>query len=137
MFGEVTYTSNVFFGVAFDSADEMREVLAVYAMLPRVQKFNIMSKWNLRFDGAVPLMFYKEDGVSWHLGFKGWESALKEIENVAGEFYGNRGLKYGWYFLRAGEHYSDVDEASGGTSMDLTSYIAKAVQFNRSIEVDL
>lgn len=137
MFGEITYTSNVFFCVAFDSADEMREVLTAYAMLPRVQELNIMSKWNLRFDGEVPLMFYKEDGVSWHLGPKSWERVLKEIENVAGEFYGNRGFNYGWYFLRAGEHYSDVEEASGGMSMDLTSYIANAVQFNRSIEVDL
>ena len=137
IFGEITYTSDVFFGVAFDSAEEMREVLAVYAMDPRVQKLNSMSKWNLRFDGEVPLMFYKEDGVSWHPGPKSWERVLMEIENTAHEFYGNRGFNYGWYLLRVGERYTDVDETSGGTSMDLVSYLSELITFNRSIEVNL
>jgi len=139
-FGEITYTSDVFFGVAFDSAEAMREVLAVYAMDPLVQKLNIMDKWNLRFDGGVPLMFYHEKGVNWSPGPGGWSDALMGVRETADMFRkerGGSGFDYGWYLLRFGEHYDDIEESSGGVSMDLTSYLFESVQFKRSIEVDL
>ena len=135
IFGEVTYTSDVFFGIAFKNAEEMREVLAVYAMDPLVQKFNIMDKWNLRFDGEVPFMFYNEEGVSWSPG--GWSGALVDIVKTAGTFAKERGFHFGWYFLRFGENYDDVDGPRWDGPVDLVSYLSEKVRFNRSIEVNL
>ena len=139
IFGEITYTSHVFFGVAFRNAEAMREVLAVYAMDPLVQKLNIMSKWTLRFDGEVPLMFYKEEGVSWHAGPKSWERVLMSIRETAGEFRKERWSDFdcGCYLLRFGENYDDVDGPHYEGPIDLTSYLAEKVTFNRSIEVNL
>ena len=139
LFGEITYTSHVFFGVAFRNAEAMREVLAVYAMDPLVQKLNIMSKWTLRFDGEVPLMFYKEEGVNWSPGPGGWSGVLMRVRETAGEFRNERGsdFDYGCYLFRFGENYDDVDGPHYDGPVDLTSYLAEKVTFNRSIEVDL
>ena len=138
-FGEITYTSDVFFGVAFRNAEAMREVLAVYAMDPLVQKLNIMSKWTLRFDGEVPLMFYKEEGVSWHAGPDSWEHVLMSIRETAGVFRKERGSDFdcAWYLFRFGENYDDVDRPQGAGPVDLISHLSEKVTFNRSIEVDL
>ena len=137
IFGEVTYTSDVFFGVAFRNAEEMREVLAVYAMDPLVQKLNIMDKWNLRLDGEVPCMFYKEENVSWHPGPKSWQGALLRIRNTASTFAKERGFHYGWYLFRFGENYSDVDKPLCEGPVDLVSYLSERVRFNRSIEINI
>ena len=139
LFGEITYTSHVFFGVAFRNAEAMREVLAVYAMDPLVQKLNIMSKWTLRFDGEVPLMFYKEEGVNWSPGPGGWSNALMGVRETAGVFRKERGsdFDYAWYLFRFGENYDDVDRQQGAGPVDLLSYLSEKVTFNRSIEVDL
>ena len=139
IFGEITYTSHVFFGVAFRNAEAMREVLAVYAMDPLVQKLNIMSKWTLRFDGEVPLMFYKEEGVNWSPGPGGWSNALMGVRETAGVFRKERGsdFDYAWYLFRFGEHYDDVDRQQGAGPVDLLSYLSEKVTFNRSIEVNL
>jgi hypothetical protein len=138
-FGEVTYTSDVFVGVAFRNAEAMREVLAVYAMDPLVQKLNIMSKWTLRFDGEVPLMFYKEEGVNWSPGPGGWSGVLMRVRETAGEFRNERGsdFDYGCYLFRFGENYDDVDGPHYEGPVDLISYLSEKVTFNRSIEVDL
>ena len=136
IFGEVTYTSDVFLGIAFKNAEEMREVLAVYAMDPLVQKLNIMDKWNLRLDGEVPFMFYKEDGVNWSPGPGGWSGVLVDIIKTAGTFFEEREVIYGWYFLRFGERYDDVNEKYGGHE-HLSGYLWDRVQFNRSIEVNI
>ena len=139
IFGEVTYTSDVFFGVAFRNAEAMREVLAVYAMDPLVQKLNIMDKWTLRFDGEVPLMFYKEDGVNWSPGPGGWSNALMGVRETAEMFRKERGsgFDYGCYLFRFGENYDDVDGPHYGGPTDLISYLSEKVTFKRSIEIDL
>ena len=137
IFGEVAYTSDVFFGIAFKNAEEMQEVLAVYAMDPLVQKLNIMGKWNLRLDGEVPFMFYKEDGVNWSPGPGGWSSALVDIIKTAGTFAEERGFHFGWYLFRFGENYDDVDAPRYGGPVDLVGYLSERVRFNRSIEVNI
>lgn len=139
MFGEITYTSDVFVGVAFRNAEAMREVLAVYAMDPLVQELNIMSKWNLRFDGEVPLMFYKEEGVSWHLGPKSWERVLMSVRETAHAFRKERGSDFdcACYLFRFGENYNDVEGPHCEGPVDLVSYLSEKVTINRSIEVDL
>jgi hypothetical protein len=139
LFGEITYTSHVFFGVAFRNAEAMREVLAVYAMDPLVQKLNIMSKWTLRFDGEVPLMFYKGEDVNWSPGPGGWSNALMGVRETAGVFRKERGsdFDYAWYLFRFGENYDDVDRQQGAGPVDLLSYLSEKVTFNRSIEVNL
>lgn len=138
-FGEITYTSDVFVGVAFRNAEAMREVLAVYAMDPLVQKLDIMSKWTLRFDGEVPLMFYKEEGVNWSPGPGGWSDVLMRVRETAGEFRKERGSDFdcGCCLFRFGENYDDVDGPHYEGPVDLISYLSEKVTFNRSIEVDL
>ena len=128
------YRSDVVLAVAFETPEQMEEVLAVYAMDPLVQKFNIMQEW--RMDEDHPRMVYFAESVKWYSEFEDVK-AVSRIDQVAGQFASKRGFNYGLYYLRFGEDINDVEETHGGNSMDLAHDLAALVTFHRSIEVNI
>jgi len=59
------YRSDVVLAVAFETPEQMDEVLAIYAMDPLVQKHNIMEDWIIQRDPS-PIMAYLAEGVKWY-----------------------------------------------------------------------
>lgn len=129
------YRSDVVLAVAFETPEQMDEVLAVYAMDPLVQKHNTMKEWIIQRDPS-PIVAYLAEGVKWYSRFEDVQ-AVSCIDQVAGQFASKRGFNYGLYYLRCGEDLNDVEETHGGNSMDLAYALSDLVTFHRSIAMDI
>lgn len=128
------YRSDVVLAVAFETQEQMNEVLAVYAMDPLVQKHNIMQEW--RMDEHHPRMVYFAEDVKWYPEFEDVQ-AVHNIETVAGEFASKRGFDYGVYYVRYGEDPSDIEEVCSGSAIDLARTLNDLVTVYHSIEVNI
>jgi hypothetical protein len=128
------YRSDVVLAVAFETLEQMQEVLAVYAMDPLVQKHNIMQEW--RIDDYYPRMAYCAESVKWYPEFEDVQ-AIRNIETVAEEFANKREFDYGVYYLRYGENPDDIEEVCSGSAMDLARTLSDLVTVYHSIEVDI
>ena len=129
------YRSDVVLAVAFETQEQMEEVLAVYAMDPLVQKHDIMEEWIIQRDPS-PIMAYLAEGVKWYERYEDVQ-AVSCIDQVAGQFASKRGFNYGLYYLRFGEDINDVEETHGGNSMDLAYALSDLVTIYHSIEIDI
>lgn len=128
------YRSDVVLAIAFDTPEQMEEVLAVYAMDPLVQKHNIMEEW--RMDEDHPRMVYFAESVKWYPEFEEVQ-AVHNIETVAGEFASKRGFDYGVYYLRFGEYADDKEEVYSGSDMDLAYALSDLVTIYHSIGINI
>jgi len=128
------YRSDVVLAIAFETPEQMEEVLAVYAMDPLVQKHNIMQEW--RMDDCHPRMVYFAESVKWYPRFEDVQ-AVSCIDQVAGQFASKRGFNYGLYYLRYGEDVNDVEETHGGSDRELAHALSDLVTVHRSIEVNI
>ena len=128
------YRSDVVLAVAFETPEQMQEVLAAYAMDPLVQKHNIMQEW--RMDEHHPRMAYFAENVKWYSEFEDVK-AVSCIDQVAGQFASKRGFNYGLYYLRYGEDINDVEETHGGNSMDLAYALSDLVTIYHSIGLNI
>ena len=129
------YRSEVFLGISFESPERMDEVLAVYALDPRVQKNDALGYWNIDRDGAR--MWYHNDYAKWYPEYEDVQ-AVHHIEDVAEDFAKNRGFRYRFYFLRLGEDHTDMEERDGGDTMGPNLFAFQDVVFvERSLSIDL
>lgn len=128
------YRSDVVLAVAFETPEQMEEVLAVYAMDPLVQKHNIMQEW--RMDDCHPRMVYFAESVKWYPEFEDVQ-AVHNIETVAGEFASKRGFDYGVYYLRFGEDADDKEEVYSGSDTDLAHALSGLVTVYHSIGLNI
>ena len=128
------YRSDVVLAVAFETQEQMNEVLAIYAMDSLVQKHNVMQEW--RMDDCHPRMVYFAEGVKWYPRFEDVR-AVQNIETVAGEFASKRGFEYGVYYLRYGEDPRDIEEVYSGSDRELAHALSDLVTIYHSIEIDI
>lgn len=129
------YRSEVFLGISFESPERMDEVLAVYALDPRVQKNEALEYWNIDRDWAR--MWYHNDYAKWYPEYEDVQ-AVHHIEDVAEDFAKNRGFRYRSYFLRLGEDHTDMEERDGGDTMGPNLFAFQDVVFvERRLSIDL
>jgi len=129
------YRSEVFLGISFESPEQMDEVLAVYALDPRVQANETLGCWNIDRDGAR--MWYYDDYVKWYPEFEDVQ-AIEHIEDVAEDFAKNRGFQYCSYFFRVGEDYTDIEGRDGGDTLAPGLFAFKDVIYlERKLSIDL
>ena len=129
------YRSEVFLGISFESPERMDEVLAVYALDPRVQKNEALDYWNIDRDGAR--MWFHNDYAKWYPEYEDVQ-AVHHIEDVAEDFAKNRGFRYRFYFLRLGEDHTDMEERDGGDTMGPNLFAFQDVVFvERRLSIDL
>lgn len=107
------YRSDVAIAVAFNTREQMEEVLAVYRIDPRVQKHNVMKEWKLCPDHEPPYMVYAQNAVKWYDSYEDVK-AFEHIINVCESFAAVRGFEYLYRLVRIGEEQSDIDVAEGG-----------------------
>lgn len=113
------YHSEVDIAVSFDNAETLREVMAAYAMHPKVQEFDLAKDWTVRHDTILHL---KLDGIKWYEGYEDVK-AYQYMEVLLNIFHKKRGIPYAYNFIRIGEEYSDVETHSIRGDDDISSQL--------------
>ena len=101
------YRSDVLIAVAFKSEADMKEVLAVYAMDPRVQQYNLLEAWNVH-GGDYPVLWYENNYVKWYDSYEDVQG-IEHLIAVASDFAQERGHPFGAINYRVGEELSDIE----------------------------
>ena len=133
------YRSDGIIAVAFESMEEMREVLAVYRVDPRVQKHNPFQKdidddsdyywtfhtYELDSDTTCYLMRLDFYGWKWYADYEDVQS-YQHIFTVCKQFAREReNFTYAYRFVRGGEDHDDYDEECYGSESYLSQMLVE------------
>jgi hypothetical protein len=133
------YRSDGIIVVAFESLEEMREVLAVYRLDPRVQKHNPFQKdidddgdynwtfhtYELDSDTTCYLMRLDFYGWKWYADYEDVQS-YQHIFTVCKQFAREReNFTYAYRFVRGGEEHDDYDEECYGSETYLSQMLVE------------
>lgn len=133
------YRSDGIIVVAFESLEEMREVLAVYRLDPRVQKHNPFQKdidgdsdyywtfhtYDLDSDTTCYLMRLDFYGWKWYADYEDVQS-YQHIFTVCKQFALEReNFTYAYRFVRGGEEHDDYEEECYGSETYLSQMLVE------------
>ena len=130
------YRSDVYIAVAFKSKSDMEEVLAVYALDPRVQKFNLVEDWAVKEDN---ILFYSVEDTKWYDNYEDVQG-LEYMLTLADQFTEKRAMPIAHRFIRIGEELDDIEIREDGRTAQRSDLIEKlwdGMQLSRSVEVTL
>ena len=110
------YRSDVSIVVAFDNLDNMKEVLAVYLLDPRVKDMNLMEYWetyqNVYGEKTVYYLKLYEQDWKWYDSYEDVQG-LQRLYLLAMEFAENRKFAVAWKEVSIGEDGAiEADEGS-------------------------
>ena len=110
------YRSDVSIVVAFDNLDNMKEVLAVYLLDPRVKVHSLMDFWETYQNvfGEKPIYYLKlyEHDWKWYDSYEDVQG-LKHLYLLAMEFAEKRNFAVAWKEISIGEDGAiEADEES-------------------------
>ena len=110
------YRSDVSIVVAFDNLDNMKEVLAVYLLDPRVKDMNLMEYWetyqNVYGEKTVYYLKLYEQDWKWYDSYEDVQG-LQRLYLLAMEFAENRKFAIAWKEVSIGEDGAiEADEGS-------------------------
>jgi len=143
------YRSDGIIVVAFESLEDMREVLAVYRLDPRVQKLNPFVSKDKYEIGSKCWTFHdwntntREEPIIWYLmrlDFRHWKwyreyediQAYEHIATICKQFAREReNFTYAYRFVRGGEEHDDTEEECYGSE----SYLSQMMVENLEQEV--
>ena len=133
------YRSDGIIVVAFESLEEMRGVLAVYRLDPRVQKHNPFQKdidddsddyWTFHtyaLDESTTCYLMRLDfyGWKWYADYEDVQS-YEHIFTVCKQFARDReDFTYAYRFVRGGEEHDDYDEECYGSQTYLSQMLVE------------
>lgn len=129
------YRSDVYIGVAFENEANLKELLAVYAIDPRVQKLNLLKEWDVMEDNI--LLCVIED-VKWYDGYEDVQG-IEHMLNLADKFDAERDMPIAYRFVRLGEDEGDTEtrEEHNGDEGQLIEKLLAGMQLSRKMEVSL
>jgi len=128
--------SDVVLVVAFETAEQMDEVLSIYAMDAGVQEHNTLKEWAINRALTYPTMVFNKRNIPWDRNHEEAQ-AVEAVIDVARTFMAHREFEFGAYFLRFGKEPEDIMDALYGNSITISAFARSSVQFNRSIEVNI
>ena len=135
------YSSHGAIVVAFETLAEMREVLAVYRLDPRVQKHNPFQKdidddsddyWTFHtyaLDESTTCYLMRLDfyGWKWYADYEDVQS-YQHIFTVCKQFAREReNFTYAYRFVRGGENHDDYDEECYGSETYLSQMLVESL----------
>ena len=126
------YYSEVHIAVAFQNEADMKEVIAVYAMDPRVQKHDLLKDWDVCENNVLYLF---RDYSKWYDSFEdvlGYEYLMQLVET----FHEEREMPFAYRFIRIGEEEQDIErrEQHGGDDGELIEMLWERMQVVRTVE---
>jgi len=129
------YRSDVYIGVAFASEEDMKEVLAVYALDPRVQKYNLLKQWEIKDDN---MLYFEEESTKWYDSYEAVQG-VEHILDLAESFHSERDMPMAFRMMRIGEDIGDIEEKyeHGGDDGTLIDKLFDGIKLVRHVEVTL
>ena len=129
------YRSDVYIGVAFANADDLKEVLAVYTIDPRVQKYNLLKEWEVKEDN---ILYYHGDYVKWYPDYDEVEG-IEHMLHLADKFHEERDMPIAHRFVRLGEEETDMEDRyeHGGDDGALIDKLFNGMTVIRQVEISL
>ena len=129
------YRSDVYIAVAFANADDLKEVVAVYTIDPRVQKHNLLQEWDVREDN---ILYFKETSIKWYDTYEDVQG-VEHMLHLADKFHEERDMPVAYRFIRIGENDNDTEtrEEHGGDGGELMEMLWDRMQVVRTVEVTL
>ena len=136
------YRSDGIIVVAFESLEDMREVLAVYRLDPRVQKHNPFQRdidddsdyhWTFHdwaFDSDTTCFIMRLDYFGWKF-YNEYEDiqAYLHIATVCKQFANERkNFSYAYRFVRGGEEHDDTEEECYGSDTYLSQMMVENLE---------
>ena len=128
------YRSDVHIAVTFNDIATLREVMAVYAMNPTVQKYNLTEYWEMKDDTTL---YYSAKGIKWYDNYEDVQG-YEHMMSVAEMFHKERDIAFAYYFVRIGEDTNDIEtrEQHGGDDGTLMEKLWDAMQIVRCVELN-
>ena len=129
------YRSDVYIAVAFASEEDMKEVLAVYTIDPRVQKYNLLQGWEVTEDN---ILYYHNDYVKWYSDYDDVEG-IEHMLRLADKFHEERDMPIAYRFIRLGEEDTDIEDRyeHGGDNGSLIDKLFDGMTVIRQVEISL
>ena len=129
------YRSDVYIGVAFASVDDLREVMAVYAIDPHVQKHNLLEQWDVREDN---ILYFEETSTKWYDSYEAVQG-IEHMLHLADKFHEERNMAVAYRHLRLGEELDDAMDRyeHGGDDGTLIEKLFDGMTVTRDVEITL
>lgn len=146
------YRSDVVFAFAFDTKEQVDEVLAIYQMHHCVQKYDLAKEWQVhKWDNCWGLT-YTAFGVKWYPSYEdvqGFEHMLSVVETFANERIdvsmetdedGKQQIvhmfPYACRKLRVGENDDDIEWYTTSNHGNLEEVLCERMNLRREIETN-
>tara|TARA_R110000764_G_scaffold212873_1_gene299234 strand:+ start:63 stop:461 length:399 start_codon:yes stop_codon:yes gene_type:complete len=130
------YRSDVHIAVAFTCEEDLKEVLAVYAIDPLVQQHDLLKEWEQREDN---ILYFHGDNVKWYDSYEDVQGILHML-SLVDTFYEKRGdMQMAYRFVRMGEEDADIEERYeiGNDKGILIDKLWEGLRITRNVEVTL
>jgi hypothetical protein len=130
------YRSDVYIAVAFTCEEDLKEVLAVYAIDPLVQKHDLLKAWEQREDN---ILYFHEDSVKWYDSSEDVQGIMHML-SLVDTFYEERDeMQVAHRFVRIGEEMDDIEERYeiGNDQGILIDKLWEGISIIRNVEVTL
>jgi hypothetical protein len=130
------YRSDVYIAVAFTCEEDLKEVLAVYAIDPLVQKHDLLKAWEQREDN---ILYFHEDSVKWYDSSEDVQGIMHML-SLVDTFYEERDeMQVAHRFVRIGEEQEDIEERYeiGNDQGILIDKLWEGLRITRNVEVTL
>ena len=131
------YYSDVCLAFVVETKELRDEIMAVYAMDPRVQKYDCLNHWN-KFSGKDYAGAYiSMTRVKWYDAYDDVK-AFHHMEAVVEMFDEQRGIKWATAFYRIGENDDDIETSEHQSQADdsLREVLWDCMHVRREIEVE-
>jgi len=145
------YRSDVVIAFAFDTKEQIEEVLAIYRMHTFVQQHDLEKLWSVHDWGDCWGLTYSADYVKWYETYEdvqGIEHMLKVVQNFVdartdvGETYEDgkqeivQSFHYAYRMFRIGEDDNDIQYDHNGNDGNLEEALYHRMNLRREIVTD-
>ena len=133
------YRSDVAIGFAFNTKEQIDEVLAIYQMRPFVSEHDLVKQWTIRDWDGVWGLTYSAEGIKWYESYEDVQG-LEGMVDVVKTFAEERGdaFPYAYCKLRIGEDDEDTESVweynEPGT--DIAYVLSDRMSIRRELQID-
>jgi hypothetical protein len=130
------YRSDVHIAVAFTCEEDLKEVLAVYAIDPLVQQHDLLKEWEVKEDN---ILLYLAEDVKWYDSSEAVQGIMHML-SLVDTFYEERDeMQVAYRFVRIGEEQDDIEERyeRGNDQGILIDKLWAGISIIRKVEVTL
>lgn len=130
------YRSDVYIAVAFANEKDMKEVMAVYAIDPRVQKLDLLKEWEVKEDN---ILYYHSDYVKWYDSYEEVQGIEHMLSLVDDFFHSEREMPLAYRAIRIGEETDDIEQreqhGDGDGDVTLIEKLFDGMSVTRHVEI--